>query len=157
MSKKESASNDSPKRERRGGKQKGDGLFIPSPEQRGMVEASVGFGHTYDEICQLIINPLTGKPICKHTLIKAFPLELERGKVSVKTKVMSALFKNATEHNNVAAQIFFLKQRARWNKGESEDDDIPEVQVIEGDQNELEAARRVAFMLAKGALLEKKK
>lgn len=155
MSEKELASSDSPKKERsKPGKQKGDGLFIPSAEQRGMVEASVGFGHTYDEICLLIINPLTGKAICKHTLIKAFPFELERGKVSVKTKVMSALYKNAVEHNNVAAQIFWLKSRERW--AHREDEEAPEIPVIDLDQNELEAARRVAFMLARGALLEKK-
>lgn len=127
-----------------------------------MVEAMTGFGITYDDQCQLIINPATGRPICKHTLIKVFQMEHLRGRTTTKLKVMSGLFKNATigtETNpggNVTAQIFYLKTQCGW-KEEKEEEAPPPIEDLSGETKQIEAARRIAFTLAKGALLVNKK
>jgi hypothetical protein len=42
--------------------------FTPSSEQRGNVEAMIGYGITAAEICRLIKNPETGKAIDQKTL-----------------------------------------------------------------------------------------
>jgi hypothetical protein len=44
--------------------------FTPSAEQRGNVEAMVGFGIPQTDIARLIKNPETGKPIDEKTLCK---------------------------------------------------------------------------------------
>lgn len=41
---------------------------------------------------------------------------IEKGRASGIGKVAASLFQNATQKNNVAAQIFFLKTRARWRE-----------------------------------------
>lgn len=129
-------------------KKRGRKPFTPTPEQRETVTAAIGLSLIYDEIRLLIINPSTGKPISKHTLIEAFPVELENGKALVKIKVLGSLYKNATEHNNVAAQIFMAKTRYGWV--DPDPTEAPETLDVDMEQNQLEAARRVAFMLARG-------
>lgn len=154
MPQKESASPASEKKEKRSRGRPKDSGFHPSPEQRGAVEAMVGFGIPYDEICKLVSNPDTGQSICKNTLLKHFRNELDRGRTSVKTKVINALYQNAVQNMNVTAQIFFLKTQCGWK--EPEDEELPP--PTENDQTTvLQAARRIAFTLALGSNITKKK
>jgi hypothetical protein len=53
--------------------------FAPTVDQRGNVEAMTGFGISQEEICRLIKNPETGKPIDKKTLELHFADEIETG------------------------------------------------------------------------------
>ena len=53
------------------------------------------------------LNP----PIRKH-----FRAELDRGAIEAITKVAQSLFRTATEGNNVAAAIFWMKARAGWRE-----------------------------------------
>lgn len=53
-----------------------------------------------------------GLPIDPKTLRRAFRTELQAGYAEANAYVANALFENATRHNNVAAQIFWLKNRA---------------------------------------------
>jgi hypothetical protein len=46
--------------------------FNPTAEQRGNVEAMIGYAIAEADICLLIKNPATGKPIDLATLRKAF-------------------------------------------------------------------------------------
>lgn len=163
MPKNKSASTESPESEpKKGGRPKDSG-FKPSPEQRGMVEAMTGFGITYDDQCKLITNPATGRPICKHTLIKAFQLEHERGRTSVAVKVIGGLYKNATTPTenmpggNVTAQIFWTKTQLGWKEAKPEDETPPPADDLTGDEFALEAARRIAFTLRLGSNIAKKK
>ena len=50
--------------------------FAPTADQRGNVEAMTGFGISQQEICRVIINPETGKPIDKKTLELHFADEM---------------------------------------------------------------------------------
>jgi hypothetical protein len=43
-----------------------------------------------------------------------FAEAIKRGKAKGIQKVANALFENATKHNNLGAQVFFMKNQAGW-------------------------------------------
>lgn len=57
--------------------------FNPTTEQRALVEAMIGCCESEAEICRLIKNPATGKPISKKMLHEHFPAEITAGAVKV--------------------------------------------------------------------------
>jgi hypothetical protein len=61
--------------------------FVPTQDQRNNVEAMIGFGITQDEICELIRNPETGKPIDGKTLRLHFKTEIATGEAKLKSMV----------------------------------------------------------------------
>lgn len=84
---------------------------------RGLVKTLSGYGIPEEDICKLVLNPTTGKPIDAKTLRKHFRKELDTGAVAANAKVAGALFKMATGGTGqgaVTAAIFWLKTRARW-------------------------------------------
>src|ERR1700674_596482 len=91
------------------------GPFEPTKQQRDLVEALVGYGVRYTEICRLVVNPRTGKPIDTKTLMKAFRSELDVGATKANAKVAESLFKQATG-GNVAALIWWTKCRMGWKE-----------------------------------------
>jgi hypothetical protein len=50
--------------------------FVATPEQRNNVKILVGLGVPQAMICQLVVNPQTGKPLDEGTLKKHFPREI---------------------------------------------------------------------------------
>lgn len=116
-----------------------------------MVQVMSGYGIPQDKIACLILNPDTGIGISEVTLRKVFPKEIQVGLAQAQVKVVGALFKNATESNNVAAQIFIAKARYGYREKDSVKVDMT-VREKDGDEaSRIEKARRVAFMLAQGA------
>lgn len=88
----------------------------PTPETRKMVEQLVAFGIPNEQIMNMVIGP-SGKPMTsKQTLYRHFRSELENGEAKANAKVAQCLFAQATVGNNVTAQIFWLKTRARWRE-----------------------------------------
>jgi hypothetical protein len=78
-------------------------------EQRRTVRAMAGFGVPQEDIATFLdIDP--------KTLRKHFRAELDRGSIEATTKVAQSLFRMATEGNNVAAAIFWMKARAGWSE-----------------------------------------
>jgi hypothetical protein len=61
--------------------------FVPTDEQRKIVEKAAGFGLPQEKICQLVISERTGKPIDKKTLAEAFRAELGRGMAVTDSRV----------------------------------------------------------------------
>ena len=53
--------------------------FVATPEQRNNVKILVGLGIPQAMICQLVVNPQTGKPLDEGTLKKHFPREIAVG------------------------------------------------------------------------------
>jgi hypothetical protein len=92
--------------------------FVPTAEQRQNVEAMTGFGIRQEDICLLIKNSETGKPINKETLEIHFAAEIATGKTKANAKVASSLFKDATEcpdhRARVSAASFWMRMRAGW-------------------------------------------
>ena len=83
--------------------------FEPTDEQRRTVKAMSGFGVPQPDIATHIgIDP--------KTLRKWFREELDRGSIEATTKVAQSLFRMATDGNNVAAAIFWMKARAGWRE-----------------------------------------
>ena len=113
-----------------------------------------------DQIVQVITNPETGKPIAAKTLRKHFREELDTGHTKADTKVALGLYKNATTATPTypggipVAQIFWLKTRGRWKPPDPAAP--PEKPISPEQMDERETARRMAFLLARGAAAQEK-
>jgi len=84
-------------------------LFDPSDDQRRLVKTMAGFGIPQPDIAMhLQIDP--------KTLRKHFRDELDRGTTEANVRVAQSLFRMATEGQNVAAAIFWMKARAGWRE-----------------------------------------
>lgn len=91
--------------------------FVPTNEQRKLVRLLAGFGIPQADIARQIRPSQDSEDsISVDTMAKYFRAELNGGVTEANAKVAGALFKNATDNNNVAAQIFWLKTRARWKE-----------------------------------------
>ena len=94
--------------------------FQPSPEQRELVRLLAGIGTRAAEICLLVKNPATGKPIDEKTLRLRFREELDEGMVQANARVGKTLFQFATDpkggSKSVTAAIFWMKCRAGWKE-----------------------------------------
>lgn len=79
----------------------------PTPETRAQVSALKSYGHTLVEIATFL-------GICDDTLNFHYSRELATAETVANAEVARALFRKATKKDDVAAQIFWLKTRARW-------------------------------------------
>lgn len=118
------------------------------------VMAAMGIPEEQQVLC--LINPETKRPITAKTLRQHFREELDKGITQANTKVIAALFKNATTATdaypggNPTAQLFWAKCRLRWQQ--SPHLQPPPVRDEEDRrQDPVNIARRMAFLLAKGA------
>lgn len=102
-----------------------------------------------EDIAKLVRNPDTQKGISPVTLRAKFRDELDRGHAIVLAQVANSLYKNATTHNNVAAQIFMMKVRGRWRERDGPGNAQPErlPPPAESEEGMKDAAKRIAFML----------
>ena len=84
----------------------------PTNEQRKTVEALAGYGVPELNIASVIgIDPKTLRKHYRHELDTAF--------ITANARVAQSLFKMATEGQNVAAAIFWMKARAKWTEKQS--------------------------------------
>ena len=120
------------------------GGFHATQEQRDLVKQLVAYGIPHDDIARLIKNPSNNnQAITSRTLQEHFREEIDTGTTLAIAKVAGALFKNAVNDNNVTAQIFFLKTRARWKEPELEDVPPP----MAGTIDMMALARQIALVL----------
>lgn len=85
----------------------------PTPETRAQVSALKSYGHTLVEIANFL-------GICDDTLNFHYSRELATAETVANAEVARALFRKATKKDDVAAQIFWLKTRARWRTADGE-------------------------------------
>lgn len=131
--------------------------YHPSPEQRDLVTVMAAMGIPEEHMVAAVLNPKSGQPISPVTLRKHFRKELDQGFVRANAKVGASLFKNATTPTDAypggvpIAQLFWLKCRARWQQHPEKIPPPPSAtpEAMEMDPKEL--ARRMAFLLARGA------
>lgn len=116
--------------------------FIPTDDQRDLVESLSGLGVPQDGIAKLV-------KISEVTLRKHFAQEIELGILKANAAVSGNLFRIATGDGKAAATaaFFWLKTRARWRE-------VPqEVDINVNDKREDKSAdervRAMALMLAK--------
>lgn len=80
----------------------------PTDETRKRIELLAGLGLTQDEIG--LVEGMSDK-----TLRKYYAEEIARGAVKVNALMGQALFRSGIG-GNIAAQIFWMKTRARWRE-----------------------------------------
>jgi hypothetical protein len=123
-----------------------------SDEQRKHVEALAAYGIPQEDMCKLVLNPRTGKPIDLKTLHKHFREELDSGMIRANARVAESLFRQAVgapavydAHGNVvkaeqapvvSAGIFWMKARAGWKER-----DVHEITGADGGPVEIDDAR----------------
>src|ERR1700704_3440700 len=80
----------------------------PDPSQRRQVEAMAAYGIPETDVSRIVgIDP--------KTLRKYYREELDLGEAKANAQVAGFLF-NSAKNGNVAAQIFWLKTRAKWRE-----------------------------------------
>ena len=102
--------------------------FVPKPEQRAIVRTLTRLGIPQTEICRLVTNPQTGKPLDPKSLRKHFALEIRIGAVELKFLVGRFIFATilglpppgttAITDERVRARfaILFAKTRMGWRE-----------------------------------------
>lgn len=132
-----------------------------------MVKAAAGYRIPEDEICLVVINPTSKRPISPMTLRKHFGDEIAQGYATLRIRIMAATVRNAlgdvqqgpdgkaivVREGNVTAQIWL--QKTLYGAREQVDVAPPPMVQEEGDALTLNAARRVAFTMALGARIVK--
>ena len=103
---------------------------VPTLETKAKVNALSSFGITRAKIAKYI-------GISVPTLDKYYEEELETALIDKIVAVANALYSNAVDKGNVAAQIFFLKTQAGWREVDRDHTDKEEgigkiqIEVIE--------------------------
>jgi hypothetical protein len=90
--------------------------FVPTEDQRKIVQLGKAVGYTHPQIARLITPPDKPDGISVDTLERHFPDELAVGADKINMLVAGNLFNIATGTSKgaVAAAIFWLKCRMRW-------------------------------------------
>jgi hypothetical protein len=73
--------------------------FVPTDEQRSIVQLLAGYAIPHERIAQAIRNPLTRRPIGINTLRLRFEAELEAGRAEVDTLLANGFSKRLREAN----------------------------------------------------------
>ena len=97
---------------------------VPTPQSRAEVSALTSFGNTQEQIAAYL-------KISQDTLARHYRFELDTAKISANAMVANKLFRKATEENDITAQIFWLKTRAKWREKDDESDKKALNSVIE--------------------------
>jgi hypothetical protein len=126
--------------------------FTPTAEQRSRVEAMIGYGLPEAEICRLIKNPETSKPIDLTALRKHFAREIATGATKMNTRVGERIFAFilreeggiADEQARVRLAIFYAKTRMGWSQTAAD-----RRERVGGPINAKEQRQRVADKIAR--------
>lgn len=87
----------------------GNPPWEPTEEQRKQVETMSAMGIRQDDMAKILdVDPKTLRKHCRK--------ELDQGSIKATMKVAQSLFKQATEQDNTAAMIFWMKARAGWSE-----------------------------------------
>lgn len=85
----------------------------PTSESKAQVSALKSYGHTNKEIATFL-------DICNDTLTYYYSRELATAAINANAEVARRLYNKATKKDDLSAQIFWLKTRARWRTGDGE-------------------------------------
>lgn len=134
-----------PARRRAAPKPKAPHAFVPTPDQRKLVEGMAAVGIKHEDIGRVTINPQTRVGIDDKTLRKHFREELDTGIIKANAAVMQNLFTLATGNGKgaVVAAIFWAKCRMGWKPVEAlqllPPDDVDYAQLTDDELTALEA------------------
>lgn len=80
---------------------------VPTEVTRAEVKALASFGNTQEQISTYL-------EIDNKTLLKYYRRELDIATMSANAQVAKRLYNKAVQQDDLSAQIFWLKTRARW-------------------------------------------
>ncbi len=86
---------------------------VPTETSRAEVKALTSFGNTQEQICAYL-------DIDDKTLHKYYRRELDTAVIQANAQVAKRLFNKAVAQDDLSAQIFWLKTRARWRTDDAE-------------------------------------
>jgi transposase len=89
----------------------------PTDISRAEVSALTSFGNTQEEIATYL-------DIHVNTLIKYYRRELDTAVIKANAMVAKGLFNKAVQQDDLSAQVFWLKTRARWRTVDREIEDL---------------------------------
>jgi transposase len=96
----------------------------PTEITRAQVAALKSYGHTQQEIATFL-------NIARDTLTYYYSREIETAEINANAEVAKRLYAKATKKDDLSAQIFWLKTRARWR--------TDDVEALVDKNNELKA------------------
>jgi DNA-binding CsgD family transcriptional regulator len=88
----------------------------PTDKTRAEVYALTSFGNTQEEIAKYL-------GITVDTMAKHYRAEMDSAVIRANAAVARALYNKATAQDDLSAQIFWLKTRARWRERDKDDID----------------------------------
>lgn len=88
---------------------------VPTEKTRAEVSALTSFGNTQEEIARYL-------GICVDTLAKYYRNELDNAVLKANAQVARALYNKAVNQDELSAQVFWLKTRAKWREKDREED-----------------------------------
>lgn len=114
--------------------------YEPKDTDRAAVYTMASFGIPRQEIAKVL-------KISHHTLREHYGDELDSALTRANAAVAKSLFVNATEKNNVTAQIFWLKARAGWRdrdpEGQVSNAAAPDLDLSVYTDDELRTLKRI--------------
>lgn len=86
---------------------------VVTDKTKAEVSALISFGNTQEDIARYL-------DISVSTLIRHYEDVMATALLRANAQVANKLYKKATEENDLSAQIFWLKTRARWRTSDSD-------------------------------------
>jgi hypothetical protein len=97
---------------------------VPTDISRAEVSALTSFGNTQEEIASYL-------HISVDTLTRHYRDELDNSVVRANAKVAAKLFRKAIDGDDIKAQIFWLKTRAKWREKDRDEEKDDATSVLE--------------------------
>lgn len=97
---------------------------VPTDKTRAEVAALASFGNIQEEIATYL-------GICVDTLAKYYRKELDTAVIKANATVARALYNKAVAQDDLSAQIFWLKTRAKWREKDNEEPKSDDKSILE--------------------------
>jgi transcriptional regulator with XRE-family HTH domain len=102
----------------------GSPAHVPTAKSRGEVTALTSFGNTQEEIASYL-------GISVDTLTKYYRQEIDTALIRANAEVANRLYRKATKGDDLKAQIFWLKTRAKWRERDKEEEKDDDKSILE--------------------------
>ena len=93
--------------------------YEPTERERRQIRSMSGLGLTQLDMCQLIVNPETGRPIDGKTLRAHFKEDLAKGRAATKVRVGRSLVQRAVDLSHpqgATCAIWYSKTQMGWKE-----------------------------------------
>jgi hypothetical protein len=92
---------------------RGRKTFVPTSEQRNSIKVLAGLRIPQEQICQLVINPQTGKPLDEKSLRRHFKREIATGEIELHARVGNFIVANILRAASPVGTVAIDNQHVR--------------------------------------------